>query len=155
MVTTNGWIGKPLIRLLRKRGEAQVKSLASYYFLFYLAMSVFLFMPYTSLYFSDRGFSHTTVGLILSLWALVSVVAQPVMGLINDRINNPRKIMMICAVAAPVLGLGFHFMNGLVAFFVFFLLGFNLPEGRLAMPWLWKSPAEKVFHSAALGCGER
>ncbi|OBZ11366.1 MFS transporter [Bacillus sp. FJAT-26390] len=93
-----------------------MKSLAGYYFLFYLAMSVV--MPYTSLYFSDRGFSHTTVGLILSLWALVSVIAQPVMGLINDRINKPRKIMLICAIAAPVLGLGFHFTHGLAAILV-------------------------------------
>ncbi|MFX3635957.1 MAG: MFS transporter [Candidatus Pristimantibacillus sp.] len=88
-----------------------MKTLASFYFLWYLTISVL--MPYTSLYFSDRGFSHTTVGLILSLWALVSVIAQPVMGLINDRINNPRKILMICAITAPILGLGFHFTEGL------------------------------------------
>lgn len=93
-----------------------MKSLASYYFLFFLSMSVV--MPYTSLYFSDRGFSHTTVGLILSLWALVSIVAQPVMGMINDRVNNPRKIMMVCAIAAPVLSLGFYLMNGLAAILV-------------------------------------
>ncbi|MDQ0089525.1 MFS family permease [Paenibacillus anaericanus] len=93
-----------------------MKTLASYYFLFYLAMSVL--MPYTSLYFSERGYSSTTVGLILSLWALVSIVAQPIMGMINDRINNPRKILMICAIAAPVLGMGFQFVDGMVGIIV-------------------------------------
>ncbi|WP_256758451.1 MFS transporter [Cohnella sp. WQ 127256] len=86
-------------------------TLASYYFLFYLAMSVF--MPYAGLYFNERGFSSTTVGLILSLWAMVSIVAQPVMGMINDRFNNPRKILMICAIAAPILGMGFEIVEGI------------------------------------------
>ncbi|BBI31317.1 MFS transporter [Cohnella abietis] len=93
-----------------------MKTLASYYFFFYLGMSVL--MPYTSLYFSDRGFTLTQVGLILSLWALVSIVAQPVMGMINDRINNPRKILMICAIAAPLLGMGFNMVESLFGILV-------------------------------------
>jgi PPP family 3-phenylpropionic acid transporter len=93
-----------------------VRTLSSYYFLYYLAMSVL--KPYTSLYFSDRGFSLTTVGFFLSLWALVSVVAQPVMGLINDRLGNPRQIMLICGLLAAVLGLGFNLMEGLTGIIV-------------------------------------
>jgi PPP family 3-phenylpropionic acid transporter len=131
--------------LLWKRGEAQVKSLASYYFLFFLSMSVV--MPYTSLYFSDRGFSHTTVGLILSLWALVSIVAQPVMGMLNDRINNPRKIMMVCAIAAPVLSLGFYFMNGLAAILVLsvFFAWFQSSGGPIGDAMAVEIASEKGF----------
>jgi PPP family 3-phenylpropionic acid transporter len=88
-----------------------VKSLASYYFLWYLAQSVFL--PYMSIYFSEKGFSGTAVGMILSLWAFVSVVSQPVMGMINDRMNDPRKLLMLCAIIAPVLGLGFYYLDSL------------------------------------------
>ncbi|MGO4696382.1 MFS transporter [Paenibacillus sp. 2TAB26] len=108
-----------------------MKSLATYYFLWYLAISVV--MPYTSLYFSDRGFSHTTVGLILSLWALVSVIAQPVMGMINDRINNPRKIIMICVIIAPILGLGFQLMEGLagILFLSIFFAWFQSSGGPI------------------------
>ncbi|MFC5650464.1 MFS transporter [Paenibacillus solisilvae] len=83
--------------------------LAAYYFFLYLSMSVFV--PYTSLYFSEKGFSTAAVGMILSLWAFVSIIAQPVMGLINDRIGNPRKIIMISVITAPVIGLGFHYTN--------------------------------------------
>lgn len=79
-------------------------------------------MPYTSLYFSEKGFSPTSVGLILSLWAAVSIVSQPVMGMINDRINNPRKILMICAIAAPVFGMGFQIAEGLAGFLVLSVL---------------------------------
>lgn len=90
-----------------------MRSLAGYYFLFYLAISVY--SPYTSLYFSDKGFSNTVVGLILSLWAFVSVISQPVMGMLNDRLSNPRKILMVSAIVAPVIGLGFYYFDGLSA----------------------------------------
>ncbi|MFF2909254.1 MFS transporter [Paenibacillus sp. NPDC057934] len=93
-----------------------MRTLSSYYFLYYLAMSVL--MPYTSLYFSERGFSFTAVGLILSLWALVSVVAQPVMGLINDRLGNPKQIMLISSILAAVLGFGFNLMEGLAGIII-------------------------------------
>jgi PPP family 3-phenylpropionic acid transporter len=90
-----------------------VRRLAGYYFLMYLAISVYT--PYTSLFFSDKGFSNTVVGLILSLWAFVSVVSQPVMGILNDRMSNPRLILLVSAVAAPVTGIGFYFFDGLPA----------------------------------------
>lgn len=122
-----------------------MKSLATYYFLWYLAISVV--MPYTSLYFSDRGFSHTTVGLILSLWALVSVIAQPVMGMINDRINNPRKIIMICVIIAPILGLGFQLMEGLpgILFLSIFFAWFQSSGGPIGDAMSVEIASKKVF----------
>lgn len=82
---------------------------AAYYFLTFLSFSVFT--PYTSLYFSEKGFDNTKVGIILSLWAFVSVIAQPVMGIMSDRMGNPRKLIMISVAAAPILGLGFQFTD--------------------------------------------
>ncbi|MDQ8736036.1 MFS transporter [Paenibacillus sp. LHD-38] len=90
-----------------------MRRLAAYYFLFYLALSVY--MPYMSLYFRDKGFSNTIVGLILSLWALVSVIAQPIMGMLNDRSSNPRIILLVSAIAAPVIGTLFYYFDNLYA----------------------------------------
>jgi PPP family 3-phenylpropionic acid transporter len=90
-----------------------VRMLSIYYFLSYLSFSVFL--PYTSLYFSERGFSNTAVGFILSLWAFVSVIAQPVMGMINDRMGNPRKLLMVTVIFAPVIAIGLNFSENLAA----------------------------------------
>ncbi|MFD0589646.1 MFS transporter [Paenibacillus sp. GCM10027627] len=97
-----------------------MKSLAGYYFLWYLAISVL--MPYTSLYFSDKGFSHTTVGFILSLWALVSIVAQPAMGIWNDRFQRPRHILVASVLVSAVLGLGFYWIDGLLGIVVLSVL---------------------------------
>lgn len=70
-------------------------------------------MPYMSLYFSEKGFSNTAVGFILSLGAFVSVIAQPAMGMFNDRMRNPRIVLMASVLLAPIIGLGFSFSESL------------------------------------------
>ncbi|WP_169306637.1 MFS transporter [Cohnella pontilimi] len=86
-----------------------MRKLAAYYFLFYLSISVL--QPYMSIFFSDKGFSYTEVGFILSLGAFVSVIAQPTMGMINDRMRNPRIVLMSTVLLAPLIGLGFSFSS--------------------------------------------
>ncbi len=108
----------------------------------YLGLSVF--MPYTSLFFSDKGFSHTVVGLILSLWSLVTVISQPVMGMLNDRLSNPRQILMIAAVAAPIFGLGFYYFDSLTAIII------------LSVFFAWfQSSAAPLSDSIAVELGKR
>ncbi|MGO4543557.1 MFS transporter [Paenibacillus sp. 2TAB23] len=109
-----------------------MRSLASYYFLLYLAVSVV--MPYTSLFFSEKGFSNTVVGLILSLWALISVVSQPIMGMLNDRLSNPRQILLVSAIAAPLIGIGFLYFDSLGAIIVIsvFFVWFQSSMGPLS-----------------------
>jgi PPP family 3-phenylpropionic acid transporter len=104
----------------RQRRKSTVRLLSIYYFLSYLSFSVFL--PYTSLYFSEKGFSNTAVGFILSLWAFVSVIAQPVMGMINDRMGNPRKLLMVAVILAPVVAIGLNFSENLTAVIVISVL---------------------------------
>ncbi|MHA6482521.1 MFS transporter [Paenibacillus sp. strain BS8-2] len=77
-----------------------------YYFLLYLMTSTL--MPYTSLHFHDRGFSPSSIGYLLSIWAFVSVVAQPVMGMLNDRIQRPKGMLILAAIATPAAGLMFY-----------------------------------------------
>lgn len=84
-----------------------------YYFMLYLAASVLL--PYTSLHFHERGFSPSMIGYVLSLWAFVSVIAQPVMGILNDRINRPRAVLIVLAIAAPLFGLLFYIAKDITA----------------------------------------
>jgi PPP family 3-phenylpropionic acid transporter len=97
-----------------------VKSLGVYYFLYYLAQASLF--PYISIYLQEKGISATAIGMILSLWALVSVISQPVMGMINDRITDQRRILMISNVFAPIIGLGFYFLEGYPALIILSIL---------------------------------
>jgi PPP family 3-phenylpropionic acid transporter len=87
-----------------------MRNLSIFYFLFYLALSTF--SPYLTIYLSSKGLSATFIGLLLSLWALVSVISQPILGMINDRLNDQRKLLMISTVISPVIALGFYYFNG-------------------------------------------
>jgi MFS transporter, PPP family, 3-phenylpropionic acid transporter len=97
-----------------------VRSLGVYYFLYYLSQASLL--PYISIYLQGKGISATAIGMILSLWALVSVISQPVMGMINDRISDQRRILMISSVFAPIVGLGFYFLEGYPALIILSIL---------------------------------
>ncbi|WP_274652019.1 MFS transporter [Paenibacillus humicola] len=82
-----------------------MKRMAIFYFLFFLAQAAYA--PYVSLYFSGKGWDGTSIGVVLSLWSLVGIAAQPAMGLLNDRLRHPRRLLMLAAVLAPVTALGF------------------------------------------------
>lgn len=86
-----------------------VRIVSAYYFLMYLMSSVLL--PYTSLHFHDRGFSPSTIGYILSLWAFVGVIAQPVMGLLNDRLQRTKVLLFLLVLITPASGLLFYTSN--------------------------------------------
>jgi PPP family 3-phenylpropionic acid transporter len=119
-----------------------VKSLALYYFLSYLAMSAFL--PFMSIYFSEKGFSGTAVGLILSLWAFVSVIAQPIMGMVNDRMSDSRKILLVSTIVAPILSLGFCYLGSFSAIMA------------LSVVFAWfQSAAGPISDSLAIDIGKR
>lgn len=92
--------------VLHLLGESAVKNVSFYYFLLYLMSSTLL--PYTSLHFHERGFSPSSIGYLLSIWAFVSVVAQPVMGMLGDRLQRPKGMLLLTAVATPVAGLLFY-----------------------------------------------
>ncbi|NRF90121.1 MFS transporter [Paenibacillus frigoriresistens] len=106
-----------------------MKSLASYYFLYYLGQAAL--MPYLSLYLSDKGISSTLIGLLLSLWAFTSVIAQPIMGMLNDRLNDRRQILMLCTILSPILAFGFYFFDAYFALLIFSVL----------FPWFQSSSA--------------
>ncbi|MDQ6419369.1 MFS transporter [Paenibacillus sp. LHD-117] len=91
-----------------------------YYFLLYLMASVLL--PYTSLHFHERGFSPSSIGYLLSLWAFISVVAQPVMGMLNDRLQRPRAVLLLTAIATPAAGLLFYLADAFAVIVVVSIL---------------------------------
>jgi MFS transporter, PPP family, 3-phenylpropionic acid transporter len=97
-----------------------MRKLAAYYFFYYLALS--MYGPYLSLFFTDKGFSSTETGLFLSLWALVGVVSQPIMGMLNDRHHDPLRMLKICTILSPVFGVGFYFFHGYAAILILAVL---------------------------------
>lgn len=93
-----------------------MKIFSLYYFFYYLALASFI--PYVSLFMSERGISFTRIGVIFSLWALVSVISQPVMGIVSDRLHDRRILLMIATIISPVAAFGFYFFDSFTALIV-------------------------------------
>lgn len=74
----------------------------SLYFAF--GVSTGVFFPYISVLLTSDGVSSETVGLLVSIGILASMVAQPVWGLIGDKYHSARLILLVAFVAPAFFG---------------------------------------------------
>lgn len=79
---------------------------------FYLAtgLSSGIFYPYLSLLLVTNGLNSGQVGLILSIGTLVSIVVQPIWGLVVDRFSVTRVVLFLSA-AVPAVFVVFYRMH--------------------------------------------
>lgn len=78
--------------------------LKSFNFLFFSMFALFIsFLP---VYADGIGISSTHIGIVLSMGSLISVVSQPLWGMISDRARTVRKVLLLllaCSIAAGAL----------------------------------------------------
>ncbi|HEX7056300.1 MAG TPA: MFS transporter [Bacilli bacterium] len=84
-----------------------MKIFCLYYFFYYLALASYY--PYISLILDEKGIRLAQIGVILSVWAFVSVFSQPIMGLISDRLRDRRMVLIIATFISPIVAYGFYF----------------------------------------------
>ncbi len=60
----------------------------------------------------ERGFSDSNIGMILSVNAVISVVVQPVWGIISDHIHSVKKTFVLCISACSILFFSLYFIHG-------------------------------------------
>ncbi|MFD0674048.1 MFS transporter [Cohnella sp. GCM10027633] len=75
--------------------------LKSFNFLFFSLFALFIsFLP---VYADGIGISGTHIGIVLSMGSLISIVSQPLWGMISDRARTIRKVLLFllaCSIAA-------------------------------------------------------
>lgn len=71
------------------------------YFLFYVSFwaADALFVPYLGLYFELRGMNSVQIGLLNSLFYLVTVVSAVSIGYLADKTGRPRRTVALCFAA--------------------------------------------------------
>ncbi|GLX68872.1 MFS transporter [Paenibacillus glycanilyticus] len=76
--------------------------LRGYNFFYFSTFAMFLsFLP---LYFAEKGFSASKIGLILGTGSIVGVFSQPLWGMISDRFKTVKVVLLLLLAAS--LGLG-------------------------------------------------
>jgi len=89
----------------------------------FLMTSVTSFWGYCTNYFRDIGFSSTEIGNLNSIGTFSAMLLLPLIGMISDKIQSPRKMMflLVAAMLPASLLLAFSGMLGL-PYWVFVLL---------------------------------
>lgn len=119
-----------------------MKNISAFYFFYYIGLSVY--SPYLSIYFSDKGIPAAAIGGILAISAITGLIAQPIMGIINDRLPDNHRILIISTMASPFIALGYYIFDSYAAFV---LIACLLP--------ILQSPSGPIGDAIALEIGQK
>lgn len=85
---------------------------AAFLMAYYITNSVF--QSYMALYYQDRGFDDTKIGLINAVIAMVSVFAMQFWGSMGDRVKSRNRLLFFMSIASACLMLTVKFVPGYV-----------------------------------------
>ncbi|WP_145946418.1 MFS transporter [Paenibacillus sp. Y412MC10] len=81
------------------RTSAPVKA---FNFLFFALLAIFI--PFLPVYFDEQGLSPSQIGFIVGTGGFITIVAQPLWGMISDRTKTIRKVLLLLLVCAIMTG---------------------------------------------------
>ncbi len=89
-------------------------------FFFYFSMSVF--SSVLSVYLTGIGKNPSEMSFIVSSSSLFSIICMPIVGFLNDKVKNPKRLGGVLLISAGVLGIAFSFARE--TWILFLLNGF-------------------------------
>lgn len=99
------------------RSSVTVKS---FNFLFFALLSMFI--PFLPLYFSEQGLNETQIGSIIGIGGFITLIAQPLWGMISDRTRTIRKVLIILVICTTVTGYLLYSTSNYALIIVFVML---------------------------------
>ena len=83
---------------------------------------------YAAVFLLGRGFSNTTIGILLAVANIISVLLQPITAGYIDKYKQytNKKVSIACAAIMAVLCVGLYFVQNTYAVFYFYLLVYSL-----------------------------
>ncbi|MDR9855117.1 MFS transporter [Paenibacillus sp. VCA1] len=117
-----------------EEGQDKMRSsftVKSFNFLFFALLSMFI--PFLPLYFSDQGLNETQIGVIVGTGGFITLIAQPLWGMISDRTRTIRKVLLILVLCSTVTGYLLYSTSqyALIVLFVMLTYFFLMPVDPL------------------------
>ncbi len=107
---------------------------------FYLGMAMFIVL--ISKYLKDKGMSATEISIIVSVTTILTMVLQPVVGALQDRLGRKAVTAAVMCVAG-VTGISFAFADGYIPMLI--LYGVTVGLYYSVEPYLDKLATESPF----------
>lgn len=76
-----------------------------YYFVYFVAMAAT--QPFVTLYLNGKGINSTDIGFLLAVGSGAGIVAQPILGYVNDLAHDSRRILLLSVIFSPVMFAGY------------------------------------------------
>lgn len=109
-----------------------------------------MFIPFLPLYFSEQGLNETQIGTIVGIGGFITLIAQPLWGMISDRTRTIRKVLLILVLMSSVTGYLLYSTSSyaLIVLFVMLTYFFLMPIDPLT-----ESLNFRVAESAGISYG--
>lgn len=88
---------------MRENLDKQLSFTSLKWFNFFVYGTVVLFTSFFPLYLQDAGMNKLEIGCLMSVGALVSIIANPFWGIWSDRYQNIRRIVLVMLTGTLVL----------------------------------------------------
>ncbi|OAB38411.1 MFS transporter [Paenibacillus glacialis] len=80
----------------------QTTPLRAFNFLYFALLAMFI--PFLPVYFDAQGLSPSQIGFIIGTGGIITIIAQPMWGMISDRTKTIRKVLLLLIVFASITG---------------------------------------------------
>ncbi|RUT30651.1 MFS transporter [Paenibacillus zeisoli] len=77
-------------------------SLRTFNFLYFALLAVFI--PFLPVYLSEQGLNPAQIGFVVGSGGFITIIAQPLWGMISDRTKTIRKVLLLLLVFSTLLG---------------------------------------------------
>lgn len=113
-----------------------IAHLSLFEFIFYATTACF--NPYLVVFLQSKKFTNTAIGTILSINALVGILAQPFWGVVSDRIQSIKKVFLLCISLSSILLLTMPLYQSYIAYVTILAIitFFDSPLSPLTDAWI-------------------
>jgi PPP family 3-phenylpropionic acid transporter len=66
----------------------------------------------------EKGFTNTTIGIVLSVNSIISIIVQPFLGMLTDYLKSIKKVFILCITCTTLLLSSLYFINSSVAIII-------------------------------------
>lgn len=100
--------------------------LRAYNFLYFALLAIFV--PFLPVYLNEQGLNPAQIGMITGTGGFITIIAQPLWGMVSDRTRTIRKVLLLLMICAGISGYflyastSFALLIGLAMLVYFFLM---------------------------------
>ncbi len=96
------------------------KKFNAFYFILFLSFGII--GPYRALYFTEKGFSGTQIGILIGVVPILSIILQPVWSALSDVFHTRRLLLVVGCLGVSAAMVGVGLADSFISNFIYFML---------------------------------